>query len=754
MADLKLTLSAEDKASATVNKVAAEVRGFAQASEETTRVSVGMGTAVGLAFAQFAVTRGIDLAVSALKASVVAAADAEVQLAKMNQALRVSGQFSQEASDGLVTWSGQMQNATGVADDQVQSMVALFLSYGNTINESKKLAQAALDMSVMVGSAEGAALLLTKAAEGSTQGLNRLGIKLSAAEVEARGVDAILEKVQEKFGGQASAQLETYSGQWNLLKENMNNMAEDAGGTVLPTMTRMMAALNDQLRVVRDLNVETAKANFKELQTQLSEVEKAIATADTDAQDITGFLEMREKILERMVKAKGEEYAQGKVNAEADKQAAANRQAEADAKKAADEAELARKKAIADALAEQKRRQDLLNDSARKAFEDERQFAKEDLIQKHANKLTFLMTTMDAIKVANENYIAREKAAETAALNELTNLYDIRTQAIGRMTEALARNQVVAQATASKALSDFQKAKDALIDFQKISLATQKNIDEMMGKGVGVGADAKIGDVNSLFDEAVKKGGREGLSMLEDVARLLKEMDSLDLLGGGRGFSRADAMEKNRRAISNARSAMSLEPSGGVKDKAKEASDADQYLEKTRAAIAELDKATKDLQTDYALAKKAIEEAPIKADLNIQALKKSVDNAQEYIDNTFTEDFMTRTLTIKVKTEASPVRPFSEGMDAVENRLLNLPTKTQHTLKMNPDYSTGSREPIRAGTGPTNNFSFSPQVNLGGRTGSVYQQAIELETVMSKRWNRGVSRLRQVADRGRYRRAS
>ena len=106
-------------------------------------------------------------------------------------------------------------------------------------------------------------------------------------------------------------------------------------------------------------------------------------------------------------------------------------------------------------------------------------------------------------------------------------------------------------------------------------------------------------------------------------------------------------------------------------------------------------------------------------------------------------DVTYKDMVVRVKTQASPIRPFSEGMDYVEGRLRALPSGTEHTIRVRGHDAWSVQ-----GTGPArpDSYNFSPTVNLsvsgGGASGSGLARDIDRE--LASLWRTNRSELRRA----------
>jgi RNAse (barnase) inhibitor barstar len=78
-----------------------------------------------------------------------------------------------------------------------------------------------------------------RAYEGSTTALSRLGVGLGATDIKALGLEGTMAALNEKFGGAAQAQAETFQGKMDRLKVAFDETKETVGAALLPVLTEM-----------------------------------------------------------------------------------------------------------------------------------------------------------------------------------------------------------------------------------------------------------------------------------------------------------------------------------------------------------------------------------------------------------------------------------------------------------------------------------------------------------------------------------
>jgi len=154
---------------------------------------------------------------------------------RLNNALRVQGTYSYKTSEDLIKMSEAFQEVTRYGDDAVQEVMQQLLSTGNVLPHNlQRATQAVLDFATATGrDLQTATMLVAKASEGATGELSRYGIRIDKNIPIAQRYNAVLTKLEEKFGGRAQADVKTYSGQMAQLGNIFNDVQEGIGGWIL-----------------------------------------------------------------------------------------------------------------------------------------------------------------------------------------------------------------------------------------------------------------------------------------------------------------------------------------------------------------------------------------------------------------------------------------------------------------------------------------------------------------------------------------
>lgn len=135
--------------------------------------------------------------------------------------------------------------ATGVADDELRpALQRLAISTGD-VTKAQGLLKTALDISAATGKpVEAVATALSKAYDGNTTALGRLGIGLSAAELKTMSFEQVQTKLSDLFGGAAAANAETYSGRIARMQIAFDEAKETIGFALLPILEKLMKFIN------------------------------------------------------------------------------------------------------------------------------------------------------------------------------------------------------------------------------------------------------------------------------------------------------------------------------------------------------------------------------------------------------------------------------------------------------------------------------------------------------------------------------
>ncbi len=159
-----------------------------------------------------------------------AAAAQEDAVNALNTALRRSGEFSVEASNGIQAWASELQASTTAGDEAILANFALSKSYGATADQAKIATEAALELSEAAGiSFEESVRRVGRAMSGSVDDVSKFApaIKdLTKAQLAAGGA---AEALIASLGGTAAAAVNTFSGSLAQANNTFGDFLEQIG---------------------------------------------------------------------------------------------------------------------------------------------------------------------------------------------------------------------------------------------------------------------------------------------------------------------------------------------------------------------------------------------------------------------------------------------------------------------------------------------------------------------------------------------
>lgn len=193
---------------------------------------------------------------------VKATVEAEAAFAQLQAAVKSTGGIAGFTAEQLRDMSSELENTSTFADDTIQSMQSLLLSFKNIRGpEFVGAQQAIIDLATrMGGDLSGAALQVGKALDNPIQGLTmlrRAGVSFSASQQDVikklqesgdivGAQQKVLEGLSQKFGGAAQAARDTFGGALSAVKNQLNNLMETNGG--LPGATESLNELATTLK--------------------------------------------------------------------------------------------------------------------------------------------------------------------------------------------------------------------------------------------------------------------------------------------------------------------------------------------------------------------------------------------------------------------------------------------------------------------------------------------------------------------------
>ncbi|MCJ7829308.1 MAG: phage tail tape measure protein [Dehalococcoidia bacterium] len=213
-------------------KVKSSTANWAKNFKMAGAVMVGMGTAL----------------IASLVLATKAAAEEQIGIERLRIAMGNVGLAYDGATGSLEKWIDAQQQSTAFADSQQrEALASLIITTGN-LTKAQEMLTIAMDLARWKDmDLVSASQLLIKVYAGNLGMLSRYGIivKENATSTEA------LAQVQAMAAGQAEAYAKTPAGQMELLKNNIDDVSEAIGTTLLESLTGLVTKANEVIQAIK-----------------------------------------------------------------------------------------------------------------------------------------------------------------------------------------------------------------------------------------------------------------------------------------------------------------------------------------------------------------------------------------------------------------------------------------------------------------------------------------------------------------------
>lgn len=280
--NLEWRLIAKDDASATFKKVSDKQRELKDSSDDLAdSMKKQAGGWKDIAAGVFAGGAALDIARNTfgffkdqLLQSVQAAGDFQREQATLNAVLQSTGGIAGLTAQELNDMADSLAASTAIAGGEITKVQSMLLSFTKISKDNfDQVTQSVLDYATFMNqggipSTEGlktAAIQLGKAMQDPIKGvtaLSKSGVQLSDSQIElidtfmetndvASAQQVILDELATQTAGQAAAAAQTYEGRMARLHEALNQVREQIGMALMPTLSLFTDAIIDQTGKVR-----------------------------------------------------------------------------------------------------------------------------------------------------------------------------------------------------------------------------------------------------------------------------------------------------------------------------------------------------------------------------------------------------------------------------------------------------------------------------------------------------------------------
>lgn len=186
-----------------------------------------MALGVGKVLAAFAAAKGI---LDFFASSVTLANENARAVNTLAAAYEAVGYTASGAMKQAQDFATKMQNLTGIADEAFLNAQRLLANYGVVGSKAQEAIQAAYALSIGKNMDFASAMdIVSKAAAGQTQTLARYGIQIDKNTSEGEKFDAVLSKINERFGATAQAAMGDSTTKLGALKQAWGDFKEQIG---------------------------------------------------------------------------------------------------------------------------------------------------------------------------------------------------------------------------------------------------------------------------------------------------------------------------------------------------------------------------------------------------------------------------------------------------------------------------------------------------------------------------------------------
>jgi len=187
----------------------------------------------------------------------------EQALTRLSSALKLSGQFTDEALKSLEDYSNEMEGVAQVSAEVIASNLAMLSSLTKLDSQGLRSAEtAAIDLSAALGKdLSTASEMVAKAINGNDMAFKKLGINLDLTGDKTQNLLIITDAIQKQFGGAAAARVQTFGGALFVLRDAWGDMFKEVSKAV--TQNRVVIDfMNSLSKVFSELTASISKENF------------------------------------------------------------------------------------------------------------------------------------------------------------------------------------------------------------------------------------------------------------------------------------------------------------------------------------------------------------------------------------------------------------------------------------------------------------------------------------------------------------
>lgn len=245
MADLRLDISAEDKASDALRKVATSLDGLSDGQKKQTEATEKQSNSF---LKQMVIWDGLKEGASKLVEITRESIRLYAEQEKADKQLSLS---AGNLTAAFLEQASAIEKATGMDAIATEKMQGMLLTFGVAPQEIKKTVDALLDYSARTGvDGVSATEMLLKSVESGRSGFKGLNLTMSDTSTQAERMTGYVDALGSKFGGSLAADSETLAGRSRIAAAAMEDLQKSFGAFALEAVqkTGAVSTLSDAMR--------------------------------------------------------------------------------------------------------------------------------------------------------------------------------------------------------------------------------------------------------------------------------------------------------------------------------------------------------------------------------------------------------------------------------------------------------------------------------------------------------------------------
>lgn len=217
-----------------------DVGGFAGQVEKFGKMAAAAFAAAAAAAGAYAVKLGVDGVKAALE-------DEKAQRILALTLKNVTGATEDQIA-AVETYISKTALAVGVTDDQLRPAFSRLIRSTKDVEQAQKLLSLSLDISSATGKPlEAIANAVSKAYDGNTNALGRLGLGLDQSIIKSKDFDKVYNALRGTFAGFAANEAQTFQGRIDRLKVAFDEAKESVGFQFLPIIEKLLNLIVNDL---------------------------------------------------------------------------------------------------------------------------------------------------------------------------------------------------------------------------------------------------------------------------------------------------------------------------------------------------------------------------------------------------------------------------------------------------------------------------------------------------------------------------